>query len=286
MAAPPVLLDGRTLSRELNQGLIPRIRALSRPPGLAVILVGSDPASQVYVGRKAAVAERLGIRSWQVNLPADVPESALLEEIDRLNADPDVDGLLVQLPLPAHLRKEAVQDRVRPDKDVDGVHPENTGLLAQGRPRFVACTPAGIMALLAQGNVPLAGATATVVGRSPIVGRPISLLLDQAQATVTVCHSRTRDLEGHVRQADILVAAMGRPQAIPASWIKPGAAVVDVGIHRLEDGGFLGDVEPQAASVARWITPVPGGVGPMTIAMLMASTVRSAEARLSSASGS
>lgn len=275
------ILDGRRLGKTRNRALKAQIDTLPRPPGLAVILVGADPASQVYVGIKARVARRLGFQHWQQDLPASITEEELAARIERLNADPQVDGVLVQLPLPPHLRADVVLDRVAPHKDVDGVHPLNLGRLAQGRPAFVPCTPAGVIALLREHDVPLEGATATVVGRSSIVGRPISLLLDQAQATVTVCHSRTRDLQEHVARADVLVVAMGRMHAIPGRWIKPGAAVVDVGIHRLDDGSLVGDVAyEEAAERAGWITPVPGGVGPMTIAMLMANTVQAARQHL------
>ncbi len=276
-----ITMNGRALSRARNQALRARIAALPRPPGLAVILVGADPASQVYVGRKGQVATRLGLHHRQIDLPADTPQAELLALIDRLNVDPGIDGVLVQVPLPPHMDRQRVLDRIDPAKDVDGFHPWNMGLLAQGRPRFVACTPAGVMALLAEYGVPLEGKRAVVVGRSTIVGRPVSLLLDKANATVTVCHSRTLELEALVRRADIVVAAVGRPGAVPAAWIKPGAAVIDVGVNRLDDGSLVGDVgvgpELEAAG---WLTPVPGGVGPMTIAMLMANTVASAERRL------
>ena len=246
-----------------------------------MVLVGSDPASQVYVARKARVAGRLGLHHRQHDLAADTPEADLLALVDQLNADPEVDGVLVQVPLPGHMDRDRVLDRIDPSKDVDGFHPWNLGLLAQGRPRFVACTPAGIMALLQEHQVPLSGRRAVVVGRSPIVGRPVSLLLDRANATVTVCHSRTRDLQEQVQRAHVVVAAVGRQDAVPAAWIRPGAAVIDVGINRLPDGSLVGDVgggpELEAAG---WVTPVPGGVGPMTIAMLMANTVASAERRL------
>jgi methylenetetrahydrofolate dehydrogenase (NADP+)/methenyltetrahydrofolate cyclohydrolase len=276
-----VIMDGRALARARNQALRARVQALPRAPGLAVVLVGADPASQVYVGRKGTVAGRLGLHHRQIDLPAETPEAALLEQIDQLNADPLIDGILVQVPLPGHMDRQRVLDRIDPAKDVDGFHPWNMGLLAQGRPRFVPCTPKGIMELLAEYGVPLVGRRATVVGRSTIVGRPISLLLDKANATVTVCHSRTRDLEARVREADVVVAAVGAPDAVPAAWVKPGAAVIDVGVNRLADGSLVGDVGAgPALDAAGWITPVPGGVGPMTIAMLMASTVESAERRI------
>jgi methylenetetrahydrofolate dehydrogenase (NADP+)/methenyltetrahydrofolate cyclohydrolase len=276
-----ILMNGRALARARNQSLRARIAALPRPPGLAVVLVGADPASQVYVGRKATVAGRLGLHHRQHDLPAHTTEVELLALVDRLNADPQIDGILVQVPLPAHMDRERVLDRIDPAKDVDGFHPWNMGLLAQGRPRFVACTPRGIMDLLIEHGVPLQGRRAVVVGRSTIVGRPVSLLLDKANATVTVCHSRTVDLEARVREADVVVVAVGRPDAVPAAWIKPGAAVIDVGVNRLDDGSLVGDVGlGSELDAAGWVTPVPGGVGPMTIAMLMANTVESAERRL------
>ncbi len=275
-----IVMNGRALARARNGALRARIAALTRPPGLAVVLVGSDPASRVYVGRKGKVANRLGLQHRQYDLPADTPESDLLALVDRLNADPVIDGILVQVPLPGHVDRERVLDRIDPAKDVDGFHPWNMGLLAQGRPRFVACTPKGIMELLAEHEVPLQGKRAVVVGRSTIVGRPVSLLLDRANATVTVCHSRTLDLEEQVGRAEILVVAVGRVEAVPAAWIRPGSAVIDVGVNRSSDGRLVGDVGlGPGLDAAGWITPVPGGVGPMTIAMLMANTVQSAEAR-------
>lgn len=271
------ILDGRVLARKTNRQTRLAADSLSQPPGLAVILVGEDPASRVYVGRKTRVARRLGFHHEQVDLPADVEESRLLAEVDRLNADPRISGLLVQLPLPPHIRPQVVVDRIDPRKDVDGLHPQNAGRLVLGRPALVPCTAAGILALLREHEVPIEGRIATVIGRSDIVGRPVSLLLDRAQATVTVCHSRTRDLRAHVERAELLVVAMGKPQAIPGSWIKRGATVVDAGIHRTDSGELVGDVGLEAAGErAAWITPVPGGVGPMTIAMLMANTLQAA----------
>ncbi|MBN1335870.1 MAG: bifunctional 5,10-methylenetetrahydrofolate dehydrogenase/5,10-methenyltetrahydrofolate cyclohydrolase [Deltaproteobacteria bacterium] len=276
-----ILLDGRALARTIAQGLAPRVAALPRAPGLAVVLVGSDPASVVYVRLKARAAEGLGLHHRQVDLPERASEAEVLATVDALNADPSVDGILVQLPLPTQVRREAVLDRVDPSKDVDGFHPENTGRLTQGRPRFVPCTPRGILALLDHHDVPLSGRRAVVVGRSPIVGRPVAALLDQRNATVTVCHTRTADLEAEVRRAEILVVAVGRPDAVPGAWVPPGAAVVDAGTNRLPDGRLVGDIAPHPALEAvGWITPTPGGVGPMTIAMLMANTVESAELRL------
>ncbi len=275
-----VRLDGRSLSRRLNQTSVKvRSAALSRPPGLAVILAGADPASEVYVRRKGVVAGRMGFVHRQIDLPADVTLEALLAEVRALNEDPSIDGILVQLPLPAHLDTKTVLDAVDPTKDVDGFHPENAGRLVQGRARFVPCTPLGVMKLLEDAGVPLSGKRAVVLGRSDIVGKPMAHLLLQANCTVTICHSRTHDLEAHIRSADVVVAAVGRPKMVQAGWIKPGAAVIDVGINRLEDGSLCGDVDPKAEAVSGWFTPVPGGVGPMTIAMLMENTCRSAEAR-------
>jgi len=275
-----VRLDGRALSRRLNQTSVKvRSAALARPPGLAVILAGADPASQVYVRRKGVVAGRMGFLHRQIDLPSDVTQEALLEQVGLLNDDPAIDGILIQLPLPRHLDTKTVLDAVDPTKDVDGFHPDNAGRLVQGRARFVPCTPLGVMKLLQDAQVPLTGKRAVVLGRSDIVGKPMAHLLLQAHCTVTICHSRTQDLAGHIRAADVVVAAVGRPKMVQADWVKPGAAVIDVGINRLEDGSLCGDVDPGAEAVAGWYTPVPGGVGPMTIAMLMENTCRSAEAR-------
>ncbi len=274
------VLDGRAIAAELTHALAGRVAALSRPPGLAVVLVGDDPASAVYVRNKGRTAARLGFHHRQITLPATVPQDELLAVVAALNADPQVDGILVQLPLPAHLDKDAVVDAIDPSKDVDGLHAVSAGRLSQKRPGFAPCTPAGVMHLLTHAGVALRGREAVVVGRSHIVGRPMLQLLDHADCTVTLCHSRTVDLAAHVARADVVVAAVGRAEMVRGSWIKPGAAVIDVGINRRADGSLVGDVEFAAASErAGWITPVPGGVGPMTIAMLMANTVQAAEAR-------
>lgn len=276
------LLDGRELSRERGPALRARAAALPRPPGLAVILVGQDPASSVYVQSKTARAEKLGFHQQSLHLPADTTQAGLLAHVRALNDDPRIDGILVQLPLPAHIDATAVLDAIDPAKDVDGFHPVNVGLLSQGRPGFVPCTPAGCMALLDRSGLPLRGARAVVIGRSNIVGRPMAMLLEKADATVTLCHSRTRDLPALVRQADLVVAAIGRPCFVQGDWLRPGAVVVDVGINRLPDGRLVGDVDFDAAlPVVSAITPVPGGAGPMTITMLMENTVLSAERRLS-----
>lgn len=260
-------------------------------PGLATVLVGDDPASHVYVANKRKACEAVGIRSIHHEPAADVAQGELIEIVRRLNADPEVDGILVQLPLPAALDRDAVLAEISPGKDVDGLTPVSSGLLAQGRIGvaealeleldapplgLVPCTPAGVVELLSRSGVELAGAEAVIVGRSNLVGRPLVSLLLNADATVTACHSQTRDLGAVCRRADVLVAAVGRPRMIPAGWIKPGATVIDVGMNRTQ-GRLVGDVDfDSAAEVAGRITPVPGGVGPMTIAMLLANTVRAA----------
>lgn len=275
------ILDGRRLGKHMGPALRARIAALPRPPGLAVIRVGDDPASAVYVGSKQKRAQRLGFHQESLHLPATITQADLLAHVARLNDDDRIDGILVQLPLPDHIDATVVLDQIDPEKDVDGFHPENVGLLSQGRPRFVPCTPRGCMALLEDAGVELSGAHAVVVGRSNIVGRPMAMLLEKAHCTVTLCHSRTVDLADHVGRADVLVAAVGRPEMIRGTWVKPGAVVIDVGINRLDDGRLVGDVEFGAAEArAAAITPVPGGVGPMTITMLMHNTVDSAERRL------
>lgn len=274
------ILDGRALSKRLNKGLKPRVAEWPRPPGLAVVLVGSDAASQVYVRRKGVVAGRIGFRHEQIDLPPDVSQEDLLAVVDRLNADDGIDGILVQLPLPGHLDTDQVMARIRADKDVDGFTSQSAGRLAQGRPHLVACTPKGVMAILDDAGIALSGQHAVVIGRSNIVGRPMAQLLEQANCTVTVCHSRTRNVAEHVARADVLVVAVGRPHFVKGEWVKPGAVVVDVGMNRLEDGRLVGDVDTEgAAERASWITPVPGGVGPMTIAMLMANTALASHAR-------
>jgi methylenetetrahydrofolate dehydrogenase (NADP+)/methenyltetrahydrofolate cyclohydrolase len=250
---------------------------LVRPPGLAVVLVGEDPASQVYVRRKGQVAERLGFVHRQVDLPETVGQKQLNDVLDALAGDGTVDGILLQMPLPRHLSADEAIAHIPHDKDVDGFTTWNAGLLAQGRPSAVPCTPAGVMRLLADAEVDLRGTVACVVGRSNIVGRPMAQLLEQAHATVTVCHSRTRDLAAHTWMADVLVVAVGQPRRIGPTEVRPGAVVIDVGINRLADGSLAGDVDFDAVvGHAGAITPVPGGVGPMTIAMLMENTWRAA----------
>ncbi|HDY85372.1 hypothetical protein LCGC14_0571760 [marine sediment metagenome] len=271
------ILDGKAISLALKQNLKAendiRVASGKRRPGLAVVLVGSDPASQVYVGSKRRSCEEIGFKSDSHDLPIDTSEAALLTLIDQLNADKEIDGILVQLPLPKHINTEAVIERIAPHKDVDGFHPYNIGRLAQRNPQLRPCTPKGIMTLLEKTNVDLHGLEAVIVGASNIVGRPMALELLLAGCTTTVCHRWTKDLEFHVRRADLLVVAVGKPNFIPGEWIKQGAIIIDVGINRLEDGSLTGDVEFNVAKQkAAWITPVPGGVGPMTVATLMENT--------------
>ncbi|WP_447728054.1 bifunctional methylenetetrahydrofolate dehydrogenase/methenyltetrahydrofolate cyclohydrolase FolD [Sphingomonas koreensis] len=250
-----------------------------RKAGLAVVLVGEDPASAVYVRSKGKATLAANMASFEHRLPADTDQEALIAQVDALNADPTVDGILVQLPLPAHLDEQAVLLRISPDKDVDGFHPVNAGRLATGMEGFVPCTPLGCLMLLKDQLGDLSGKEAVVIGRSNIVGKPMAALLTAASATVTLAHSRTRDLPGHVSRADIVVAAVGRAGFVKGEWLKPGATVIDVGINRV-DGALTGDVEfDSAASVAGAITPVPGGVGPMTIACLLRNTLVAAHRR-------
>ncbi len=275
------ILDGKAVAAEVTESLRDRAAALPRAPGLAVVLVGDDPASAVYVRNKTRTAEKLGLAHWQITLPAHTAESDLLAEVRRLADDPQVDGILVQFPVPGHIDRLRVIDSIPPEKDVDGLHALNAGYLATKRDGFVPCTPLGCMELLRRTGVATRGAEAVVIGRSDLVGRPIARLLEHADATVTVCHSRTRDLAAHVARADIVVAAVGIPRMVRGEWVKPGAVVLDVGINKGADGKLVGDIDFEAARErAGFITPVPGGVGPMTIAMLMANTVKSAERRL------
>ena len=275
------VLDGRAIAAALRVEIAARVTAMAAPPGLAVVLVGDDPASAVYVRAKDRAAAEAGIRAVTHRLPADAGEAELLALITTLNADPAVDGILVQLPLPPQMRATAVIEAIDPAKDVDGFHPRNVALLAAGAPRLAPCTPLGAMRLLAAAGVTLSGARAIVLGRSAIVGRPMAALLLAADATVTVAHSRTRNLAAECRRADVLVAAVGRPEMVRGDWIAPGATVIDVGINRLPGRkGLVGDVAyTEASAIAGWITPVPGGVGPMTIACLLQNTLMAAEAR-------
>jgi methylenetetrahydrofolate dehydrogenase (NADP+)/methenyltetrahydrofolate cyclohydrolase len=270
-------MDGKALALRLRGRVAERVAALPFRPGLRVVRVGDDPASAVYVRNKDRAAAAAGFDSETILLPADTRETALLYLIGELNADPAVDGILVQLPLPPQIRQEAVVDAIDPAKDVDGFHPVNAGLLATRQPSLVPCTPKGVMHLLREAGVALAGARAVVLGRSLIVGRPMLQLLLDADCTVTVVHSRSRDLPAECRRADVLVAAVGRPEMVRGDWVAPGAAVVDVGINRLGDGRLVGDVAfAEAAGHAGAITPVPGGVGPMTIACLLENTLDAA----------
>ena len=286
-----LLIDGAAIGRLVRRDVaaeVERLKALGITPGLSVVLVGDDPASAVYVRSKGKACEEAGMRGETIRLPAETTENALLAQVDRLNADPNVHGILVQMPLPRHIAADKVIRRIRPEKDVDGFHPVNVGKLSIGeRDGFVPCTPAGAIELLVRSGVETRGKDAVIVGRSNIVGKPMAALLMQdapgGNATVTVCHSRTTNLAGHIRRADIVVAAIGKPEMITGDMIKPGAVVIDVGINRVNDASapkgyrIVGDVHfASARDAASLITPVPGGVGPMTIAMLMKNTVRAA----------
>jgi methylenetetrahydrofolate dehydrogenase (NADP+) / methenyltetrahydrofolate cyclohydrolase len=301
----PQILDGNNVRDQIKAECCPRVERIKahagRAPGLAVVLVGDNPASQVYVRNKTKTAEELGIHGETITHPASMTTGQLLDLINELNARPDIDGILVQLPLPAHIDSQKVLLAVTPEKDVDGFHPCNVGLLSTGRPGLRPCTPAGVIQILKRYNLPIAGKNAVVIGRSDIVGKPMAMLLLHESATVTVCHSRTKDLPGVCRTADILVAAIGRPAMVTADYIKPGAVVIDVGINKVDSraeaerifdpsrmadfdrrGSLLvGDVHPgDMARISSAYTPVPGGVGPLTIAMLMNNTIESAERRV------
>ena len=274
------LIDGKAVAASVRAEVAVRVAGLGFQPGLAVVLVGDDPASAVYVRNKDRAAAAAGIAAHTIRLPAETTEAALLAEVARLNADPAIDGILVQLPLPRHIAPDRVIAAIDPAKDVDGFHPLNVGLLASGRPALVPCTPLGVMKLLAVAGVALSGARALVLGRSAIVGRPMAALLLAADATVTVAHSRTRDLPAECRRAEVLIAAVGRAGFVRGDWIAPGATVIDVGINRGADGRLCGDVAfAEAREIAGAITPVPGGVGPMTIACLLENTVAAAVRR-------
>jgi len=280
------ILDGKRLAEQIREEIRQQVEAFfqqtGKRPGLAAVLVGENPASQIYVRNKRRACEQVGMLSWLHHLPGDVSEAELLSLIARLNEDNTVSGILVQLPLPKHIREEKILEAVSPLKDVDGFGPENLGRLAAGRPRFVPCTPLGVQVLLRRYEVPIAGQHVVILGRSTIVGKPLALLLVQkspdADATVTICHSRTQHLPEVTRQADILVAAIGQPLFVQPHMVKRGAVVVDVGINRLPDGRIVGDVDHAAvAEMVSAITPVPGGVGPMTVAMLLHNTLRAAQ---------
>ncbi len=301
---PARILNGNLIRDEIYdelRGEIERLRAAGIQPGLATVLVGENPASKIYVSSKIASCEQLGLLSWRFTPPASATTDELLALIEELNANEDVDGILVQLPLPAQVDSKRVLEAVHPSKDVDGFHPMSLGRLVTGRPGLVACTPTGVMEILRRSGIPIEGANAVVAGRSDIVGKPMALLLMHANATVTICHSKTRDLPGVIRGADIVVAAMGRAGMIAADWIRPGATVIDVGTNSITDPALaeklfanfperlakfrekgktlVGDVHPDAVKIAGAITPVPGGVGPLTIAMLMSNTVKAARLR-------
>ena len=275
---PAHIIDGKAVAQrvtdEVRADVAARVAAGRSTPGLAVVLVGENAASQVYVRNKRRTTEAVGMRSFAYDLPITASEAEVLALVDRLNADPAVNGILVQLPLPKQIDPERVIERIHPRKDVDGFHPYNVGRLVLKMPTLRPCTPYGCMRLLEETGVNLVGQHAVVIGQSNIVGRPMALELLMARCTVTICHSATRDLPGLVRQADIVVAGVGKAKFVPGAWLKPGAIVIDVGINRTEDGKLCGDVDFEgAARRAAWITPVPGGVGPMTVAMLMKNTL-------------
>lgn len=276
------IIDGKTIAQAIRQEVAQKVQTRiangKRAPGLAVILVGANPASQIYVGSKRRACEEVGFISRSYDLPDTTTEAELLKLIDDLNQDNEIDGILVQLPLPAGIDNVKVIERIHPDKDVDGFHPYNVGRLCQRAPRLRPCTPRGIVTLLERYDINTYGLNAVIIGASNIVGRPMSLELLLAGCTTTVTHRFTKDLEQHVRNADLLVVAVGKPNFIPGGWIKPGAIVIDVGINRLENGKVTGDVDfDEASKRAAWITPVPGGVGPMTVATLIQNTLQACE---------
>ncbi|MBK1717263.1 bifunctional methylenetetrahydrofolate dehydrogenase/methenyltetrahydrofolate cyclohydrolase FolD [Thiocystis violacea] len=276
------LLDGKAIAADIREDIkhraADRLAARGQPPGLAVVLVGHNPASQVYVRNKRKACAEVGFHSELHELPATASQPELMDLIDRLNADPGIDGILVQLPLPEHMDEAAVTEHILPTKDVDGFHPYNVGRLVLRMPLLRPCTPKGVMTMLARTGQRLDGLDAVIIGQSNIVGRPMALELLAARCTVTICHSRTKDLADKARGADILVAAVGRPNFVQGDWVKEGALVIDVGINRDADGKLVGDVDFAAcAARASWITPVPGGVGPMTIASLLENTLQAAE---------
>jgi len=275
------LLSGKTVSARIKENLkkeIEELRAQGILPGLAVIIVGEDPASKVYVGRKEAMCQELGMHSQKFALPEETTQEELLALVEKLNCDDKIHGILVQLPLPKHLDEKAVINTIRPEKDVDAFHPVNVGKIMIGDYDFVPCTPAGIMELIAESGVSVEGKTCVVIGRSNIVGKPMSMLLLHKNGTVTTCHSRTKNIKEITKTADILVAAVGKANFVTADMVKPGAVVIDVGMNRLDDGKLVGDVDfENVEKIAGAITPVPGGVGPMTIAMLMKNTFTAAK---------
>ncbi len=275
------LIDGIALSKTLREEFALRVAALvqrGHQPGLAVLVVGDNAASRVYVRNKVRACAECGVHSRLIELPGDTSEAEVLARVQALNADPAIHGILVQLPLPAQIAESTIIEAIAPEKDVDGFHLANVGALVIAKPGFIPCTPAGVMVMLQRSGVSVAGKQAVVLGRSNIVGKPMALLLLQQDATVTICHSKTANLAAITRSADILIAAIGRPNFVTGDMVKPGACVIDVGINRLPDGKLCGDVEAQSVSpIAGWLSPVPGGVGPMTITMLLANTLNAAE---------
>ncbi len=268
------IINGKKIAQNLRNDITAKVKLLNRSPGLAVILVGDDPASAVYVRNKDNACKEVGFYSEKIIKPGDITQQELLDEVIRLNNDDKIDGILVQLPLPDHLDANLVIETISPEKDVDGFHSENIGKLIQNKPYLRPCTPKGVMTMLATIGVDLVGKNCVVVGASNIVGRPMAMELLNARATVTICNSKTTDLSSKLKNADIVVAAVGIPKMIQGDWIKPGAIVIDVGINRLDSGKLVGDVDFDAASAnAAWMTPVPGGVGPMTIATLLENTL-------------
>jgi len=276
------IIDGKALALRLREGIAQEVDILEAKtglkPGLAAVLVGEDPASAVYVRNKKIACEKAGLYPQEHLLPASTTQEALLNLIHQLNEDPKIHGILIQLPLPAHIESRAILQAVSPEKDADGFHPVNVGRLVEGDPVFVPCTPKGVIHMIDSTGVEIAGKRAVVIGRSNIVGKPVAMLLLHRHATVTICHSRTKDLPAVVREADIVIAAIGKPLFVTPDMIKDGAVVIDVGINRLENGKLVGDVDfERVKERASWITPVPGGVGPMTIAMLLQNTLESAK---------
>jgi len=276
------IIDGKAIAAEIRTEIKARvekrIKQGLRPPGLAVVLLGEDPASHIYVRNKRKACEATGMYSEDHNLPADTSQDELLALIDSLNADPKIDGILVQLPLPEHIDRTLILERIRPDKDVDGFHPYNIGRLVQRQPILRPCTPYGIIQMLGKIDIKLSGKDVIVVGASNIVGRPMGLEFLLAGSTVTICHRFTQDIKAHVERAEIVVVAVGKPEIVKGDWIKPGAIVIDVGINRTPEGKLIGDVEFESAKKhAAWITPVPGGVGPMTVTVLLENTLYAAE---------
>jgi methylenetetrahydrofolate dehydrogenase (NADP+) / methenyltetrahydrofolate cyclohydrolase len=274
------VIDGKAVAAALRAKIKAEAAGLAQKPGLSVVLVGDDPASAIYVRNKEKAALEAGFNGQTLRLPATASQAEVLALVARLNNDPVVHGILVQMPLPAQVDEDIIARAISPAKDVDGLHPENIGLLAAGQPFLAPCTPTGCILLLKHAGIELRGKHAVVIGRSHLVGRPVAQMLLKEDCTVTICHSRTQDMPSLVRQADIVIAAAGKPRLVKADWIKKGAAVVDVGINRLDDGTICGDVDYEAVrAVAGYITPVPGGVGPMTIACLLANTLAAAKVR-------